>query len=619
VRERGVEGSGRPRARWSGSLLQRMSWMFVLLNLLLAALSVLTLTYPDAPPWPAAGIRTGAFLGLGIWAVAYYLFAGRVRALDLVPFPLLVVGGLMSGTTDEVFGRVYVALFLHALLHRSGGWRRGLLLSSGYALTYETVGWVTTSGSRHVAQMVSTVIGVVIVTWIMQSFASAMVRHERETARHGVLTDLVAALLSERDQDRIGALVADGVLRLIESSGAVATVWRGNARRLGCVGVAGAARPAMEVEVDRLPEEVKDAFLDCRTQLLPPLGPQDAEEGIRELAPALIATIPGDGAPAGMILLSSAEPLDRDLTGVMQRLAYEVSLAEQLADRDALFASVVGSSPDLIAVLDGQSRFTYLSPALVTLAGMEPAELVGKPLGALLTSMDGASPIDLGGADVRTPILLRMDGVGSSVEVEAIASRLGADGMVLNVRDISERLRLEEEIRHRAFHDSLTGLANRALFLDRLTHALQRCARTGAAIAVAMIDVDEFKAVNDTLGHAAGDVLLVEVARRVGAVGREADTAARLGGDEFVLLVEAIDGEGDANAVGARLLHALRQPVEVEGRELRISASVGIVVVAGGAGGDDVLRQADAAMYAAKSAGKNQHAVVRADLGAVIP
>ena len=181
----------------------------------------------------------------------------------------------------------------------------------------------------------------------------------------------------------------------------------------------------------------------------------------------------------------------------------------------------------------------------------------------------------------------------------------------------------EARFRHQALHDPLTGLANRALFGDRVAHALARAAREGTGVAVLYLDVDGFKGVNDALGHAAGDQCLVEAAARLRGAVRADDTVARLGGDEFAVLLEgthAADAEAEAVAVAHRLAAALQAPLDLEGRSYRVAASVGIAATGGAAGAagavdsrDALLRRADGAMYAAKARGGGRHEVADRD------
>ena len=176
------------------------------------------------------------------------------------------------------------------------------------------------------------------------------------------------------------------------------------------------------------------------------------------------------------------------------------------------------------------------------------------------------------------------------------------------IHDITLRKQLELQLQHQAFHDSLTGLANRALFRDRVAHALARQARSQGAVSVLFSDLDDFKTVNDSLGHDAGDQLLVAVAERLRAVMRPEDTTARFGGDEFAILLEDTTEEGTRRAA-ERILEALRSPFEFQGRQVVMHASIGASITADGSTEpDDLLRQADLAMYTAKTSGKGRFA-----------
>lgn len=175
-------------------------------------------------------------------------------------------------------------------------------------------------------------------------------------------------------------------------------------------------------------------------------------------------------------------------------------------------------------------------------------------------------------------------------------------------QDITERKLLHEKIEHLAFHDPLTGLANRALFLNRLEHALAVQQRSARTCAVLFLDLDGFKTINDTLGHSAGDKLLVEVGLRLQASVRGHDTVARLGGDEFAVLLESVDLP-TAIEIAQRIHAALGEPVPIEGSGVSAQASIGIALSGDTTRPDDILRNADAAMYTAKRQGKNRHSI----------
>ena len=247
---------------------------------------------------------------------------------------------------------------------------------------------------------------------------------------------------------------------------------------------------------------------------------------------------------------------------------------------------------------------------------LAPDRLVGRPLADLTHPEDEALlgrylSVVATSADVQPPVALRMrHGSGGWRFVETAGNNLLADpavrGIVLTTRDVSERRLLEDRLRHQAFHDSLTGLPNRALFLERVRVAEAASAGSGDAVSVLFLDLDNLKAVNDSSGHEGGDSLLVTVAGRLAAAAAPGDTVARLGGDEFAVLLVSPTTAADAPAVAARLLTVLAEPVLIGGRSLRPSVSIGVATSGSLGGAEDLVRAADAAMYSAKQAGKNR-------------
>ena len=197
---------------------------------------------------------------------------------------------------------------------------------------------------------------------------------------------------------------------------------------------------------------------------------------------------------------------------------------------------------------------------------------------------------------------------GRVFEWHSKPQRVGGEvvGRVWSFHDVTDRKRLEAELSYQAFHDPLTGLANKALFSDRLQHAAARLERTGGHLAVLFIDVDDFKTVNDSLGHAAGDEMLRRVAEIVVGCVRKIDTAARLGGDEFAVLVEDVGNRGDVRMLAERILAASRMPVPVGAENVTTTVSIGITFDSPGTTSDQLLRNADLAMYTAKERGKNR-------------
>ena len=295
---------------------------------------------------------------------------------------------------------------------------------------------------------------------------------------------------------------------------------------------------------------------------------------------------------------------------------------------EARFGSLVRNSSDVVTVLAPDTTIRYASPAAERILGYEPHELVGTKLSYLAHPDDRAELVAFVGRGVQHdgthPVPMEFSirrAEQTWIRVEALRTNLLHDpnvgGVVLNTRDISERKAFERQLQHLAFHDTVTDLANRALFRDRVEHALERQQRGALPLAVLFLDLDDFKTVNDSLGHAAGDALLREVGGRIRTCIRAADTAARLGGDEFAVLLEDVD-EATVADVADRIMHDLESPFALEGKEVFVRASMGIAFgdadLRGERGAEELLRNADVAMYTAKEKGKGRYQVFEPDM-----
>src|SRR6185312_5368680 len=254
------------------------------------------------------------------------------------------------------------------------------------------------------------------------------------------------------------------------------------------------------------------------------------------------------------------EAIAKELVDSLESLASQVSLAvagaslaEDLHRRqsEARFRSLVAHSSDLITVLDANGIVTYQSPSIERVLGYRADEVEGTQFGWLLSEADRSRLDQLvagdggGSTDAHTFECSLVHRDGTSLRFEVQHTDLLQDehvgGIVLNGRDVSERKAFEEQLAHQAFHDPVTNLANRALFEERVRHAVARARRERSGLAVVFMDLDDFKTVNDSLGHAAGDAVLLEVAKRLDASIRTSDTAARFGGDEFAVLLEDVN------------------------------------------------------------------------------
>ena len=284
----------------------------------------------------------------------------------------------------------------------------------------------------------------------------------------------------------------------------------------------------------------------------------------------------------------------------------------------AHFRSLVTSSTDLVLVF-GAGGCRYASDSVTEMLGRPDRELLGEQFARFVHPDDLVHVYAAHTHGEPTELVVRLlNRFGEWRHLEVHVTDLRDDrqirGVVFNARDISERVRLEEQLTQQAFHDGLTGLANRALFRDRLEQALARSERSLGILAVLLVDLDGFKQVNDSLGHDAGDQLLQAVAERFAAEIRPADTLARLGGDEFAVLVDGAH-ESHAIAVAGRLLNALAEPIWIAGRELSVGASIGIALHPGGPGrSEELVRHADVAMYAAKEAGRGRFELFHYDM-----
>ena len=334
-----------------------------------------------------------------------------------------------------------------------------------------------------------------------------------------------------------------------------------------------------------------------------------------------------------LLCVGSAARLSRSTCEVLETLSSQAALAlestaltEDLLRRqsEARFSSLVQHSSDVVMVVSADSSVRYVSPSAERVLGHDPDELVGTRLTELVHQDDRAQVLQLlttQGRDQDDPSpgltefrIRRSD--GAWVFVESSGTNLLGDpnvnGIVLNTRDIGERKAFEEQLQHQAFHDRLTELANRALFRDRVEHALERQTRDGRPVSVLFLDLDDFNTINDTLGHALGDQVLKEVAERLKGCLRAADTAARLGGDEFGVLLEDGGVGFEAAEVASRIMAALEAPIRLGGRTVSVRASIGIAAAHPGEegtpkSGEELMRNADVAMYMAMEAGKGRY------------
>jgi diguanylate cyclase (GGDEF)-like protein/PAS domain S-box-containing protein len=342
------------------------------------------------------------------------------------------------------------------------------------------------------------------------------------------------------------------------------------------------------------------------------------------VCPLLRHDRPTAGSPIGVLVVGACEGLLLTLQGALEVLAGQAALAvERVAlaremgrrDNEAYFRTLVHNATDVILILTADDRVRYASPSAAAVLG--PGPVVGAAVLDLVDPRDrdaaeralaAAARADRPDHGSRSFRVVRVD--GEVIDVEVAYRDLRADptvhGTVLTLRDVTEQRRLQRELTRRAFHDALTGLANRVLFQDRVEQALTGtgAGRRRGPVGVLLVDLDEFKLVNDTMGHGSGDDVLVAVAERLGDLLAPGDTAARLGGDEFAILLADAADAAEVERTAARVVEALGAPFDVAGG-LALTVSVGVAGAGVADGPAELLRQADLALNAAKAAGKN--------------
>jgi len=489
---------------------------------------------------------------------------------------------------------------------------------------------ITKVNRSDVDQQVVIAASVVLFGFVVARMAGLIRQREHSVARERALTAAGVALVAATSRDQIFRSARDAVRSLTDSN---TPVWlfavEGAHVTLVATGDDCATKPSGDSVADTTAAALVEA--SAKDASVAAVIPEFArtELGIAAGHAAVLLPLAVGSETRGLLLVASESSLPRPSRSALQALATQVSLALESASlteeihrrtSEARFTSLVQRATDLITVLDANATVVYQSPSIERVLGYAPEAIVGTRLDRLLARGEETRLLHLladgsvfgsGETQVVECSLTTRD--GSRREFEMLYTNLLDDdsvgGVVLNGRDISERKRFEHQLEHQAFHDPVTDLPNRALFNERVRHAVARARREEHGLAVIFMDLDDFKTVNDSLGHAAGDRVLTEVAKRLATSIRASDTAARFGGDEFTLLLEGVEGPGEAAETAERIVESIGQPILLEQKEILLRASLGISVLEAGVAGDaeDLIRNADAAMYIAKQDGKGEY------------
>ncbi|MBX3286595.1 MAG: EAL domain-containing protein [Actinobacteria bacterium] len=328
------------------------------------------------------------------------------------------------------------------------------------------------------------------------------------------------------------------------------------------------------------------------------------------------------------------EPEIQGLVITAREITDRKATEQRLAASESRFRALVQNSTDVVAVINEAGLYTYVSPAVTAILGRTPEELEGTKATALLdqanfeafrTAYPELNRADL--ANQQLPVrrmevqVAHRSGEMRTLDIDLTDLRHepSVGGIVLNARDITVRKALERDLRYQATHDTLTGLPNRTMFTQEAGAALRKAGPRSVSVGALFVDLDDFQTINDSLGHAVGDVLLQQVAERLETTLPRNTLAARLGGDEFAVLVDDADDEHGALAVADQVIAVVAEPFFIDGREIRVTCSIGIALGSGtDIDAEVLLRNADVAMYLAKGRGKNRAAMFADHLHATV-
>ena len=483
---------------------------------------------------------------------------------------------------------------------------------------------------HHDGSVVHSGVSALLFVLVMTRMWGVMHTQQEGIARERALRAAGAALVAAGDEGHVADAVRAALSQLTPGQPDLVTglaLFEDNNFRSIELGVR-TPLTAVAIEAEVALTGVAPALVDATSleMLLPGPVPGGTTALVLPLrsADSLIGALLVSGDPRQLVLTQDAiQALGFKVALALQRIALAGAVHQRSSE--AHFRSLIQNASDVILVVGADNLITYQTPSVTSVLGYLPSDLAGRPLERLLDhnnlarSLSTLDRMRRYGVEQETKADWQLQCAdGRWIDAEVMCSNLLFDpdvqGLVLTIRDVTERRRMERELKHRASHDTLTSLPNRGLFIERLQRALRRVASQNTLVAVLFIDVDEFKAVNDTRGHAVGDEVLQRVAKILASSLRSGDLAARLGGDEFALLVEGATSLAEVEALAARILQELREPTDTtKGRApaLPIRVSIGIATSEDSTDASELLQLADLALYEAKASFKGSYRVFR--------
>ncbi len=589
----------------------------------------------------AAAIRLA--VAAGKRAPAFYFLVGSIVCLfatDSAYAYALLIGTYNHQLSYDAGWIVYYLFWGAAALHpsmrtleepahdtRTRLTQLRLALLGGACLIAPGIRFVQAFGKSD--ELVVIIAAAVLFLLVVTRMAGLVRQEERAASRELALRHAGLELVAAAGREQVHAASIFAVRDLVGFDAEVQITQTTDDGALVVASTAFAARSQLDRELGEWLSQAGASALNTRVADVPAAVRDPLR--LREEDAVLVLPLMGRDEMRGQLVVSSPELIPGDLVGSLEALAAQISLAvdgaslaEDLHRRrsEARFRSLVAHSSDLITVLDAEGIVKYQSPSIERVLGYTTDEIEGTHFDNLLSATDTPrlaqvlTGIGQGNLDAHKIecSLKHRDGRWLQFEVQHtdLLHDEHVQGIVLNARDVSERKAFENQLAHQAFHDPVTNLPNRALFSDRLQHALTRSQRTESIVAVMFIDLDDFKTVNDSLGHPAGDTVLQEIAKRLTDTIRPTDTVARFGGDEFAVLLDGVADSQDAADAAVRIIRSLERQIEVDGKQVFPRCSVGICLARPGTAPSDaeeLLRNSDVAMYMAKRDNKGSYRV----------